>query len=142
MTIDILFLTLLWVSIGYVTALFADGRGRSMSIWFILGMLFGLFALGALFLLPSLKNSNGKNESIDPKVDEVNKENVADYDFEWFYLDRENVQKGPIDFEDLCIAWHDGVVTSDTYVWYEGMENWKLIGENEMLMKRLADSSP
>ena len=44
-----------WVAFAVVTALAAPSRGRSSWNWFLLGLLFGFFALIALLVLPSLK---------------------------------------------------------------------------------------
>lgn len=48
----IFFLIVVWLGIAALTAETAPARGRSKWQWFILGLLFSLFALVALFMLP------------------------------------------------------------------------------------------
>jgi hypothetical protein len=42
---------LVWAGFGVVTALAADARGRDPALWFLLGVVFGVFALAAVLVL-------------------------------------------------------------------------------------------
>lgn len=44
----------LWIGFAVVTAIAASSRGRSGGGWFLLGMLFGVFALIAVLVMPKL----------------------------------------------------------------------------------------
>ncbi|MFQ5729102.1 MAG: DUF4339 domain-containing protein, partial [Waddliaceae bacterium] len=47
----------------------------------------------------------------------------------WYYLSAEGKQVGPIDYEDLRKLWDQNLLTIDTFVWCDGMEDWKKIEE-------------
>lgn len=42
----------IWVAFAVVTAFAAPSRGREFGTWFVLGLLFGVFALIAVLVLP------------------------------------------------------------------------------------------
>lgn len=50
----------IWLAFAFVTAIAAPSRGRSGGNWFILGLLFGVFALVALLVGPPLKAGVGE----------------------------------------------------------------------------------
>jgi hypothetical protein len=50
----------LWIVCGGTCAVIAAGKGRSPAGWFLLGLLFSLFALVAVCALPNLKASTNK----------------------------------------------------------------------------------
>ena len=55
---------------------------------------------------------------------------LPDYiDKEWYYLDTNRQQQGPVQFDRLKATWRDGKLTSETFVWSEGMDNWKKVDE-------------
>jgi hypothetical protein len=45
--------------VGYV---YAEERGRNERTWVLLGLLFGLFAVAALFLMPRLPDQPGADD--------------------------------------------------------------------------------
>lgn len=51
-----IFLVLIWLGLAAICTNSARKRGRSAAFWGVLGLLFGLFALIALFLLPPVKS--------------------------------------------------------------------------------------
>ena len=58
-----LFLTItLCLLIGAATAYFANQRGRDPLVWFMVGMLLGIFGLALLFLLPPVLEGEEKSE--------------------------------------------------------------------------------
>lgn len=122
---------LIWLSVGYITGRCAEKRGRSLMTWFILGMLFGIFALLAVFLLPPLAVPSLITET------QENPEPFLDLHVDWFYLDRQNFQKGPVSFEDLAVAWDDGVLKADSYVWCESMKEWQKVQDLPDLLENL-----
>lgn len=125
-----LFLSIIvWLTIGTATAYFANQRGRDPWIWFMVGMLLGLIGLLILFLLPS---SNEENSESTEKTDEKGlllseqpspieqKENKS-----WYYYDQAQEQRGPISLENLKILLAAKEIRDDTYLWCEGMTEWK-----------------
>lgn len=140
-----LFTMILWVSIGAATAYLASQRGRDPYIWFALGMFFGILAMLAVVLLPPVKSEeeievDRKNEGIvamrEKQVEEEERlESAPDLQpqsvetKEWFYLDKNHQQQGPFSFFGINEAWENRDITSNSFVWSEGMEEWKQIHE-------------
>jgi hypothetical protein len=136
------FLTLLLnILFGWLTASYAQARGRDPFIWFAVGAFFNLFGLLALFLLPDARNPEEKekeqeetdssaqrNETIEVKPSEVY--TVTEFhQHEWFYYDTNRQQNGPIDFEQLKKLWISREINDATFIWHEGMSNWQKIGD-------------
>lgn len=121
---------------GAITAYYAERRGRNPWGWFIMGFLFGILGLLALFILPN-KNSESKQSSeklngedfappISPNVPK-SQENYSEK--LWYYIDQEQKQEGPFQFEVLKSLWKDNKLSSSVYVWSAGMSDWKQIYE-------------
>lgn len=128
LSMELLILTLVLLLIGSITAHYAVQRGRSPVYWFTLGALFGIMGLLLLFLLPDLANQKDKKTNI---VQSSVQSHIAnDYKGKkWYYLDDAHAQQGPMDFERLIPAWNDQLISSKTFVWSEGMSDWKTIEE-------------
>lgn len=121
-----------WLLVGFSTAYFAYQRGRNPYAWFIIGIFFGLLGLLFVFLLPAV-NAN-ETEINANQID--NKEVLTllpsreTQDFlikDWFYLDSQHKQQGPISFEDLKKNFEEGKIQQSSFVWCEGMSDWKKI---------------
>ncbi|MEC7840458.1 MAG: DUF4339 domain-containing protein [Chlamydiota bacterium] len=132
----VLLSVLVWLTLGYVTSRFAIQRGRDPVIWFGLGMLGGIFALAALFIMPAVDEEENKQEQAEPVSEIENKYSELE-EAEWFYLGVDDIQKGPVDYEDLLLAWADGVVKEKTYVWREGMADWLHVEKVDSLLDKL-----
>lgn len=121
--------------IGALTAYFAVQRGRDMGIWFFLGIIFGVFGLLALFLLPDLSGKKEEEQQKEaapadvvvipavPTIQEVWQNS------QWFYIGKERVQQGPVAFSRLKELWKDGAIDAEAFVWYDGLGLWKRIRE-------------
>lgn len=127
-----------WLLIGAATAYFAQQRGRDPFMWFLIGIFLGLLGLLLLFLLPVTDKtpesvSGGADRPLQPQ--EPSKEavlSVKNHDYlirDWFYLDAEVKQQGPMTFDGLKRLWQEGKVGPDSFVWCDGMEGWKKIEE-------------
>jgi len=114
-----------WLIFGAASAYMARSRGKNPYLWFVLGMLFGVF--GILFLLfgPKAHKTSQDPNTIDitPQFDPKHKEHL------WYYLDSENHQHGPMSLDALVGALRQGKVSDKTFVWNESLENWKPFGE-------------
>lgn len=127
---EILLTVILWILMGGATSYFANQRGRDPFAWFLIGMLLGLLGLLLLFLLPAIENTE------DEKEDEFEVEGLTElippsptecYRFkDWFYLEDGN-QLGPLSFQAFRKVWLQGKVSDETFVWSEGMENWRKV---------------
>lgn len=135
---------ILWILMGIATSYIANQRGRDPYIWFALGMFFGVLALLTLVLLPQVKaeelEKDERNKEIverrEKQMEEQERiENAPDLEpqsietKEWFYLDKERQQHGPLSFYVINELWEGGTVNSQTYVWTEGMPEWKRVQE-------------
>lgn len=121
---------------GGVCSYVAKNKGRNPVMWYILGMLFCLLALIVLSLLPSLKTPAQISDETEENEDEKlsgsgfdEKKILAYQQNEWFYLGEDKQPKGPVGFNDLKTLWMDGLLESRSFVWTEGMVNWKRISE-------------
>jgi hypothetical protein len=124
--------------IGVITAIVASYRGRNVIAWFFLGFLFGVMGLLLLFFLPdhSKKDDEEKKITVDvkiwPAIDTIDEYEETD-EYEWFYLDSQHSQHGGIDTDGLRAVWQEGAIDETTYIWHDGMEQWKPICEVSFL---------
>lgn len=127
---EILLTVALWILMGTATSYFANQRGRDPFAWFLIGMLLGVLGLLLLFLLPP---AAPKEEQEEFEVEEFSREPSKiepqeSYRFkDWFYLDDKNQQLGPLTFQNFRKIWEQGKVSESTFVWSEGMTNWRKI---------------
>jgi len=116
---------------GALTAHYAKQRGKDPYLWFFIGLFLGLIGFIFLFLFPAKQRDKQEETNAQPKI-EPNvlppAKPVQRASF-WYFLDKENNQFGPMSFEGLQMAWKEGKVTLQTYIWNDEMENWKLYGE-------------
>lgn len=145
----------LWMLMGVATSYLASQRGRDPYIWFAIGIFFGLLAMLALILLPPVKSEeereiDRKNEEIVERrekqlEEEERQENAPDLQpqsveaKDWFYLNKAGQQQGPLSFYLLNELWEGGEVTERSYVWTEGMSDWKRIVDVSDLHKVLEE---
>ncbi len=132
---NVYILLFFWITFGLISSLIASKRDRNIYAWFILGMLFGIFGILALYLLPSKRNIAGPipigvNIKKDPTIKEQNF---------WYYLDNEKTQYGPMSFTGLKDALLEGKVSSTTYVWNDTMDEWKKFKEIPICATLLRD---
>ncbi len=110
--------------VGLLSAYLAVRRGRNPYFWFLIGFLFGLLGLIAIFVVTREKKSMKDPISVVPQpyIDGPN------HCF-WYYLDPEYRQLGPMSYQALTEAWQKGELTSSTLVWHEDLPNWKELQE-------------
>lgn len=138
-----------WLLIGAATAYYAQQRGRDPFIWFIIGICLGLLGLLLLFILPVMEEvKQGSAESrssdlistVESEEDFKNESLKKNQDYlvrDWFYLDQARKQQGPATFDALKKFWMEGKIGLMSFVWCEGMENWKKIEELSDLKEAL-----
>ena len=138
-----LFLTvLLWLIIGGATAYYAKQRGRDPLLWFMIGMLLGLLGLLLLFLLPNVNPEAvaKEKESEGPAAPPQKTPPELPHDYfikEWYYYDSEHNRQGPVRYEALKSLWQNGSLKEDSFVWSDGMEEWKKIAQVPTLYTHL-----
>ncbi len=139
------------VIIASLTAYYADRKGRSFTVWFILGVLLGVFAPLILFFLPSLREEDvGEGQPTmtvsrpDPSLELISpplapvpvwkeEENKL-----WYYLDQEHQQMGPVSMIALRDMWNRGLLELNSYVWTEGMGQWQKVEQLPELKEALS----
>lgn len=142
------------IIIASLTAYYADRKGRSFTIWFILGALLGVFAPLILFFLPSLpeENSDATQPMMtvsqpDPSLSPVSPPLASlpawkgEEDKLWYYLDQEHQQIGPVSIVALRDMWKRGLLELNSYVWTEGMEQWQKVEQLQELREALNKQS-
>jgi len=139
--------------VGWVNALYAPKRGRDPLTWFVLGILFSLLSLITLLLLPPVKKKSEKKKAFsgpsfsgttidvtpleEGKVSQEIQLDEVDQNF-WYYLDQSRQQKGPVRFSELQDLFFEGAITEKTYLWSEGMKEWKLLQNLKGLLSNLS----
>lgn len=130
---------LLALLFGTLCADQAKKRGRNPIVWLCLGALFNLFALVALFILPSLiQDAAPVEERAPPHSEAAELPLVGDPRCrQWFFLDNTRVQQGPVAFRNLHSAWDKKQLSPESYVWTVGMSEWRPIRAIPALIERL-----
>lgn len=137
----VFFKIVIWIAIGMATAYAARERGRDPRVWLIIGMLFGVFGLLLVFLLPKENSANASPNTdmeeieIFPVSQSVEGEAVSEHlprDYKakyWFYLDQDRKEVGPLTFQQLFENWTLNLLREDSFVWCEEMKEWRQIRE-------------
>lgn len=116
-----------------ITAYLARERGRDPLTWFIVGLLFSIFGMLLLLLLPPVRVQKAEpEERREPQPEFLTKE--------WFFLDGSWKSQGPFSFDEIRRRWREGKVSSDTPVWFEGADDWCRLSEIPRLMESLERS--
>lgn len=118
--------------IGILTAYLAKGRGRNPAIWFFVGTAFGIFGLIGLFLFPIVRADTPVSTQTKVQTETATEAPLLKNQ-QWFYLDAVHAQHGPIPFSTLESLWNEHTIGPSTYLWYEGMNQWKKIEEDVSL---------
>lgn len=123
---------LFWLFLGVLGAHFAKLRGRSPLAWFAIGLMIGIFGLATLFLLPKIQKkarlTPARKAPLPPKRSEA-------WLKMWYYLDPAHAQQGPFEFPDLIKTWKEKRISEATYIWGEGMQEWKRLSDHPELIK-------
>lgn len=137
----IMFLSLfLLILIAFFTAYYARQQGRNPVLWFVIGILLGIFGLLILLFYPSPK-TDPKEGMPTMSVSEPDPALKAAHgaapsttvpasqedDKLWFYLDSNHQQMGPVSIYALKELWNRGQLELMSYVWCEGMQQWELV---------------
>ncbi len=109
-------------------------------LWFIVGILLGIFAPLILLFLSSVKNQASSDglptmnvSNPDPSLQTLPQSQIlpqaivkADEGL-WYYLDQDHQQMGPVSVIALRSLWNRGELQLLSYVWTDGMEQWQRI---------------
>jgi len=133
-----------WLAMGALSAYLANNRGRDPYVWFALGLLFGILGIVVLMFLPVYKKDDAKTIGDLQKTEKILTitpivtQPVQQYlSVDWFYLDKEGKQQGPISFDGFKEKWKNKEIEASTFVWCESMKDWKRIEDLEDLQNVL-----
>ncbi len=110
---------------GLFTSHFAKKRGRAPLGWFFVGFSLGIFGPLLLFMLPKV---GAKKTRPTHKPLPVPKQSEAWLKM-WYYLDPAHEKQGPMEFPDLIKTWKDKGICEASYIWGEGMGDWKRLSD-------------
>lgn len=129
---QMLIVLIFWLIFGSIASYLAKGRGRDPVAWFFLGVGLQLIALIILYMLPPL-NKSDHDASLELNEDQQ----MAEFEFpdpakdlyvkEWFFVNSDRLAQGPFSFDEMQQKWADGFMGRQTYVWSEGMVDWRRI---------------
>lgn len=106
----------LWVIQGAIASYIAQKKGRNPYLWFGIGCFFGLLGILAIFFIKPVKKTLVTNLTpVRPSLPHRM----------WYYLDGQSQQFGPMSTNALQSAFREGKVSSASYVWHEGMQQWE-----------------
>lgn len=129
-------IALFWVFFGFWTAYLARKRERNPSRWFWVGL--GLGILGVLLILVIPRPTAKKKASpitLEPKPVFAP---LPPAEKQWYYLTPSHEQKGP--HPDLAPQWQRKEIDENSFIWSEGMGEWKRVKELPQLFRDLSSS--
>ncbi|MCB1110943.1 MAG: hypothetical protein KDK64_08170, partial [Chlamydiia bacterium] len=95
-----------WLTLGWISSRMALRRGRNPSLWFVLGVILGVIAIGILYFLPSKQKALATaTENSAPSLPLSSEVGSQPPEKLWYYLDTEKVQYGPMSVYALQEAW-------------------------------------
>ena len=111
---------------GLLCGHLAGKKGKRPPLWFFMGFLFGIFGLILLYIVPSFSKEEKKQPAyIAPKPVERSDAWIR----MWYYLDPTHKQVGPFEFPDFIEKVKQKCVAKETFVWSEGMKEWKKLSD-------------
>ncbi|MEZ5315568.1 MAG: DUF4339 domain-containing protein [Chlamydiales bacterium] len=125
---QLLNLTLFWFFFGCTAAYLAKKRGRHPLTWFWLGLGFGLPGILILMILPP------KIQTPPPTTKKQENEVWLKM---WYYLDPSHLQQGPMPLSNLAKDLQEKRLFHTSYVWGEGMKEWKQLIEMPDLISEI-----
>jgi len=151
---DIMIFLIVSGLIGWSTSRYMHTKGKNPYLWFAVGTLSAAAAMfllkflpfGAILILlgfylfyyraserkPAIDASKKDPNTIEVKAERVDP--LSNYNkHEWYYLDGQHQQHGPISFHELKTIWAEQKITSATFIWNDTMNAWKRISDvNEL----------
>ena len=143
---------LLLIIAGF-TAYYANTKGRNPILWFILGLLLGIFAPLILLFLPKAKQKTDgyptmtvskpdaslKDDAQPPPLPDEFQQQTEENKL-WYYLDKDHQQIGPVSIYAMRELWNRGTLDLNQYVWTEGMDKWEKVDNLPELKSTLKKS--
>jgi glucan phosphoethanolaminetransferase (alkaline phosphatase superfamily) len=128
---------LFWLFFGTLCSFLAKKKQKNPTIWFFIGLFLGIMGVALIFVISWIEKKKKKfllkTATFSPQVSD-HKEYWNSF---WYYIDLSNQQSGPIEFITLTEVWKKQKLNEESYVWKEGMEEWKKIREIPHLLQNL-----
>lgn len=142
---DLLINLIVSLSFGAGCAYLAQTKQRNSAIWFTLGILFTFISLIILYFLPPSPSQNPQTIERPPNPPEQEAENTPTIqapqaqteESEWFYLDKNRQQQGPVELTKLQTLWTNQGIDNQTLVWRDGMSEWRSIETTNELKNKI-----
>lgn len=119
---------------GYLSSYIAYRRGRSPGIWFLVGITFNLLGVFLSLLMPKKRKVALVKEPVRLKAVVNRSESWLKL---WYYMDSANTRKGPFDFPDFIALRKNNHIQNHSFVWGEGMKEWKKLSDLPELASEL-----
>lgn len=134
-------LFLFWLFFGFLTAYLAKRRGKKPTPWFFVGLFLGLFGVALVLILPWIEKKLKPRPIVVSRI-QTREQVLAlpESAQSWYFLDRKHTQMGPLQFKEFVEKWKSGEVRPDSYVWTDGMGEWKRVNALPSLQKALTSS--
>jgi hypothetical protein len=110
---------------GAFSGFLAWKQGKNPYVWFVVGFVFGIFGIAAIFFLPIVR----KKAPLEPVARVPLQVILGPKDKFWYYLDANHQQQGPMSYEGLKTALKEAKLGLSSYVWNEELPEWKPLQE-------------
>lgn len=111
-------------------------KGYHPLIGFLIGGLFGF--LGVLLFFLFSKGAKRKQQPPSQPLSPTKPPIKNDLWFKfWYYLDSKHSQQGPFELQELINCWKKSEISEHSFIWGEGMEEWKPLRELPDLLQEL-----
>ena len=109
---------------GLLSSYLAYRRGKNPILWFLVGALFGMLGVFALFFSGHFKKKQAASVAklAEPKPYLAGPTNKF-----WYYLDAAGTQVGPLSYNGMTAAWKEGTVPVTAFVWHEDLTDWQAL---------------
>jgi len=122
---------------GLLCAIIARIHGRPLLLWFFIGAFLQWIGLLILFFLPvPIEIEKSPEEKELPAFTPPQIEPISN----WFYLDAEKKIQGPISVDVIKEQWNKGLLSKESWVWNQGLDQWQKINQIRSLYDWLTKS--
>jgi hypothetical protein len=124
-------LFLMALFLGSLNAFIAKKQGRPQLPWFFASFILGILGLVLFFIYPALSSYFQARRPVQtpPPLAPGETSRTEAWLKHWYYIDDRREQKGPIEFPDLIQNWKEKQLSDESFVWGEGMKEWKTLSE-------------
>lgn len=134
-TLQLLNVFLAMLFSGLLCFTVAQKRGRNPRLWGLFGFCFSFLGVALFLLFDFLDRKRQEKAPVQtmffppaPPLEEEER---------WFYIDKSLHQIGPVKLRDLSDAWEKADINENSYIWKNGMDQWKKIKETPEVKKDL-----